>query len=409
MLTTLFAACLLMQQQVQPQSQPRRMESNTVTVQGRDFSIPHIPATEEQAKEYDAVFKKINSTMDTLENELALLYRKYEGKDALGDFAVPKEKATLPEAAFFESVLRDEKLGSNFDELLRQRNKWIEGIQLTFEAYLKSNDPQLILSMNNDLYASDFAKAWESFQKYLNGRIKEFTEMEANPLIYQDSDIKRLYDMASIRFMEQLRLSLWLCQNVWYYQMSSRWRWRESDVPKPLSRLATAVQATTKNPGSYYILNDLEARHAWDRKRMKLQKSYMSELYSKLAPYKTVQAESTENPGSHIALSKVREKDLDRLVQTAKSIYRKDDRRLIMTRMAQPKYVPNEGEFVQAWKTTVRVQVAMDGSVSNAEYMTGPEHLRELSLQAAKLLMFYPLRKSDFNEPQSTNITFNFD
>jgi len=214
-----------------------------------------------------------------------------------------------------------------------------------------------IASVISLLHAPDFAKAWESFQKYLNNRIREFTEMEANPHIYADSEIKLMYDMASIKFMEQLRLSLWLCQSVWHRMAV---KWKESDLPRPLS---------------------------------------------KLAPY-TVQAADSNSPGSHIVLSDMREKDL---IELSKAISRKDPR-LFMVRMAQPIYVPsNEGDAPQAAETTVRIQIAMNGSVSKAEYVSGPEHLRELSLQAAKLLRFYPLRESGFNEPQSTAIAFGFD
>jgi len=519
MLTALFAACLLMQQQqprpqAQPQLQlklqtrPRKLQSDTVTVQGRDFDIPHVPTTEKQAKkEYSAVMKKISSTMDILEDELTLLYSKYPGDVLVSDFAIPKEKAALPEAVFFASMLRDEKLGAYFDEIVGQWNEWqratvqagagkiapskkspqnstpqaaaqpsrIPGVvykpqnfgmnvpvgvlpalrtvladwdikllatrtsnpdlmTIFFKVHLptvdslqsvlglsKSDakklrnqkalriimmfsiaaDPMMraaieietetnplagydwgdelelspeseairqrllvqqnfgnaqIASVISTLYAPDFAKAWESFQSYLNGRIKEFTEMEANPHVYLDSEIKLMYDMASIKFMEQLRLSLWLCQNVWHRMAV---KWKESDLPNPLS---------------------------------------------KLAPY-TVQAATAGNPDSHIVLSEMSKKDL---IDLAKAISRKDPR-LFMVRLAQPIYAPNEGETPQAEETTVKITIAMNGSVSNAEYVSGPEHLRELSLQAAKLLKFYPLRESGFNEPQSTNISFSFD
>jgi hypothetical protein len=519
MLTALFAACLLTQQQqprpqvqpyqqLKPQARPRQLKSDTVTVQGRDFEIPHVPTTEKQAKkEYKAVMKKINSTMDILEDDLALLYSKYQGKDILSDFAVSKEKAALPEAVFFASMLRDEKLGAYFDEIVGQWNEWqratvqagagkiapskesqqnaapqadaqpsrIPGVEykpqnfgrggvpvgllpvlrailadwdikliatknseaswdVSYKLYLPTvaslqsvlglsradaqklrnqkalrikmmflitEDPTMraaieietetnplagydwgdelelspeleairqrllvqqnfgnaqIASVISTLYAPDFAKAWESFQKYLNGRIKEFTEMEANPRVYLDSEIKLMYDMASIKFMEQLRLSLWLCQNVWHRMAV---KWKESDLPNPLS---------------------------------------------KLAPH-TVQATTAGNPDSHIVLSEMSKKDL---IDLAKVISRKDPR-LFMVRMAQPIYVPNEGETSQAEGATVKVTIAMSGSVSGAEYVSGPEHLRELSLQAAKLLKFYPLRESGFNEPQSTNISFSFD
>jgi len=103
MLTTLFAACLLMQQQqAKPQAKPRQQQTEAITIQGRDFSIPHVPATAKQAsKEYKAVLKKINSTIDILEDDLALLYSKYPGDSLFRDFAIPKEKAARPEVVFF--------------------------------------------------------------------------------------------------------------------------------------------------------------------------------------------------------------------------------------------------------------------------------------------------------------------
>ena len=525
MLTTLFAACLLMQQPPRPQAKPRQQQMDAVTVQGRDFSIPHVPSTEKQAKkEYKAVLKKIKSTIDILEDDLALLYSKYHGDDLFRDFAIPKEKAALPEAAFFSSVIEDEKLASYFDEIVRQWNEWqlttvqagagkilpskespkndapeaaprldrfpgveykkqkftVEGvhvdvlpalrevlaewgielvaekgsstperkIMVKFQTNVNSKnfrtvhyqlDLPVVSSLQSvmglskhdakvlrnqkalatlmifstakaetpltpaapweeveleeeleeleveikgpsidaeakklsfqmtqnwanveiakavsGLYAPGFAKAWESFQDYLNGRIREFLEMEASPLIYRDGDIKRLYDMASIKFMEQLSLSLWLCQNVWH-RMSAT----VADSPKPLAKLAPNI----------------------------------------------VRAATANNPDSYIVLNEMGKKDLDKL---AKAISRKDPR-LFMVRLAQPIYAPNEGETPQAEETTVKVTIAMNGSVSNAEYVSGPEHLRELSLQAAKLLKFYPLRESGFNAPQSANISFNFD
>ena len=502
MLTALFAACLLTQQQ-QPrqQAKPRQQQSDTVTIQGKDFNIPHVPATEKQAKkEYSAVMKKISSTMDILEDELALLYKSSQGNEPSRSFDIPKEKAVLPEAAFFLSVFKDEILVSHFNEIIKQWNEWqratvqagagklapsrepqqdaapqadtqpsrIPGVAYEKRRFVVENVPvaaipalrqiladwdielkairtshatrtvyyyldlpvvaslQSVLGISksdaktlrmqkafrtfmvifpiakklqedfdteeealewelagfssqteamrlniqiqqnfanvqiarviSELYAPEFSKSWESFSEYLNRRIREFTEMEASPLIYVDSDIKLLYEAASIAFMEQLRLSLWLCQNVWHRMAA---RYRESDLPKPLSKLAPSI----------------------------------------------VQAATAGNPNSHIVLSEMSKKDL---IDLAKAISRKDPR-LFMVRLAQPIYAPNEGETSQAEETTVKIQIAMNGSVSNAEYVSGPEHLRELSLQAAKLLRFYPLRESGFKEPQSTNIFFSFD
>ena len=518
MLTTLFAVCLLMQQprlQAQPrqqqqartQAKPRQQQSDTIIIQGRDFSIPHVPATAKQAnKEYKAILKKINSTIDILEDDLALLYGKFPGDELFHSFAIPKEKAALPEAVFFSSVIKDEKLGPLLTEIIRQWNEWqlatvqagagklapskeprqndapnttqldrLPGVKYEKQKFsvedvpvdavpalretlanwdiklevikkvgsnmrtvyyqldlpdiaslqsvmglsksdakkirnqrvlstlmmfstakektpltpaVEDEDEEVVevdelevelaglsieteakkLSFQNTqnwanaeiarvvsgLYAPDFAKTWESFQNYLNGRIGEFLEMEASPLVYQDSDIKRLYDIASIKFMEQLRLSLWLCQNVWHRMAASL-----TDNPKPMSRLAPNI----------------------------------------------VQATNTENSGSYIVMNEMGKKDLDKV---AAAISRKEPR-LFMIRLAQPIYVPNDGEYQQAWETTVKIQIALNGSVSAAEYVTGPEHLRELSLQAAKLLRFYPLRQSGFNAPQSTNISFSFD
>jgi hypothetical protein len=511
MLTALFAACLLVQQQPRPQAKPRQQQTDAVTVQGRDFSIPHVPATEKQAKkEYKAVLKKIKSTIDILEDDLALLYSKYPGDELFRDFAIPKEKVALPEVAFFASVIRDEKLASYFDEIVKQWNEWqlttvqagvgkmtsskespqndapeavprldrlpgvnyekqkfqVEGVHVdvlpTLREVLAEWDIELKTMKQTDaegkivpnfwivlyqldlptvaslqsvmglsksdakkirnqkalatsvifstakaktpltekgdeelkqereeleveimgpsieteakklsfqmtqnwanveiakavsgLYAPDFAKTWESFQNYLNGRIGEFLEMEASPLIYEDGDIKCLYDIASIKFMEQLRLSLWLCQNVWHRMAATI-----ADSPKPLAKLAPNI----------------------------------------------VRATNAEKPSSYIVLNEMGKKDLDKV---AKAISRKEPR-LFMVRLAQPIYAPNESETPQAEETAVKVTIAMNGSVSNAEYVSGPEHLRELSLQAAKLLRFYPLRESGFNEPQSTNISFNF-
>jgi len=533
MLTILFAACLLAQQQAKPQPKPRQQQMDAVTVQGREFSIPHVPATEKQAKkEYKAVLKKIKSTIDILEDDLALLYSKYHGDELFRDFAIPKEKAALPEATFFSSVIEDEKLASHFDEIVRQWNEWqlttvqagagkivpskespqndapetaprldrlpgveykkqkftVEHVEVDVLPALREvlaewgielvaikEDPesmrvkeyierkreenkgqQITLNPKNfrtvhyqldlptvaslqsvmgfskseakkirnqkalstlvifstakaktpltplapwekaeeeeeleeleveikgpsidaeakklsfqmtqnwanveiakavsGLYAPGFAKAWESFQDYLNGRIREFLEMEASPLIYQDGDIKRLYDMASIKFMEQLSLSLWLCQNVWHRMAAT-----VADSPKPSAKLAPNI----------------------------------------------VRAATANNPDSYIVLNEMGKKDLDKV---AKAISRKDPR-LFIVRLAQPIYAPNEGETPQAEETTVKVTIAMNGSVSNAEYVSGPEHLREISLQAAKLLKFYSLRESGFNAPQSANISFSF-
>jgi len=154
MLTALFAVCLLMQQpmpqarprqqQPRPQARPRQLKSDTVTVKGRDFGIPHVPATEKQAKkEYGAVMKKIDSTMGILEDELALLYGRYPGDVVLRDFAIPKEKAAWPEAVFFASMLRDEKLGSYFDEIVGQWNEWQRAtVQAGAGKIAPSKDPQ---------------------------------------------------------------------------------------------------------------------------------------------------------------------------------------------------------------------------------------------------------------------------
>jgi hypothetical protein len=508
MLTALFAACLLVQQQPRPQAKPHQQQSDTVIIQGRDFNIPHVPATEKQAKkEYRAVIKKINNTMDILEDDLVLLYKKYQGKDIVRDLPISKEKVAMPEAAFFLSVIKDEILASHFNEIIKQWNEWqratvqagagklessrepqqdaapqadtqpsrIPGVAYERRRFVVENVPvvaipalrqiladwdielkairtnhatrtvyyyldlpvvaslQSVLGISksdaktlrmqkafrtlmvmlpiakqlpgnfnaweaefdteeevlewelaglspqteamrlniqiqqnfanvqiarviSELHAPEFSKSWESFSEYLNRRIREFTEMEASPLIYVDSDIKLLYEAASIAFMEQLRLSLWLCQNVWHRMAA---RYRESDIPKPLS---------------------------------------------KLAPYK-VQSASADSPGSHIVLSEMSKKDL---IDLAKAISRKDPR-LFMIRLAQPIYVPNEGETSQAERTTVKVTIAMNGSVSGVEYVSGPKHLRELSLQAAKLLKFYPLKESGFTAPQSTMVTFSFD
>ena len=515
MLTILFAACLLAQQQAKPQAKPqtkpRQQQTEAITIQGRDFTIPHVPATEKQAnKEYKAVLKKINSTIDILEDDLAILYGKFPRNELFLDFALSKEKADAPEAKFFSSVIKDEKLGPLLSEVIKQWNDWqlatvqagagkfapskepqqnaapqaaaqtnrLPGVAYEKQKFTVENVPvdtlpalratlaewdikleaigrgrmrtvlyqldlpvvsslQSVLGLsksdakkmrnqkalstlamfstakepmpsaraadadeeteeedNGDggeelevelaglsteaeakklrfqiaqnwanaeiakvvsgLYAPDFAKAWESFTDYLNGRIGEFMEMEASQLVYQDKEIKRLYDMASIKFMEQLRLSLWLCQNVWH-RMSSKM----TDNPKPLSRLAPNI----------------------------------------------VRAATPDNPDSYIVLNEMGKKDLDKV---AAAISKKEPR-LFMVRLAQPIHVPNEGEFLQPWETTVKVQVAMDGSVSSADYASGPEHLREISLQAAKLLRFYPLRQSGFSAPQSTNISFSFD
>jgi len=508
MLTAILAASLLVQQP-KTQARPRQQQADEITIQGRDFSIPHVPATVKQAnKEYKATLKKIDGTMGILEDDLTSLYKKFNGAELLRDFTLSDELAASPEAKFFSSVLKDEKLESLVREIIRQWNEWqratvqagagkmdlsknpqsqanpqadsrpdrLPGVKYEKQKFTVENVPfdvipalrasldawdvklevmknvgskmrtvqyqlelptvsslqsalglsksdakkirnQKALSMLaifstakmslrdgteeeepeidpadmeeleveiagtarakdaemrlkfqvtqlwadsevakvvSGLYAPDFSKTWETLMEYMNKRIPQFAEMEARPIVYQNDEMKFLYDMASVVFMEQLRVSLWICQNVWYRMAD-----RITENPKPLQRLG---------------------------------------------PY-IVRAADAGNPGSHIILTDMDKKEVDKLVEAIT----KNGPRLLMTRQAQPIYVPNEGEVFQAENTIVMIQVAMDGSVSDTEYVRGPEHLRELSLQAAKLLKFFPLKALGFDIPQLTEVTFSFD
>ena len=134
-----FAACALLALHLQAQSSlgtwgripvqrlwPKQTQpQEVITIKGRNFSLPHVPATTEQAeKERRAVIRAINGTMDILESDLAELYLRFSSAALFKDFAMPKSKAALPEAAFFSSVIKDERLELFLDDMVGQWNDW---------------------------------------------------------------------------------------------------------------------------------------------------------------------------------------------------------------------------------------------------------------------------------------------
>jgi hypothetical protein len=199
--------------------------------------------------------------------------------------------------------------------------------------------------------ASDFARAWLPYMEYLNGRIQEFVRLEAGPLFYQDPDIRRLFDVASIVFYEQVRLSVWLCQNVWYRMA------KVTETPEPLKRLGPYMlePPSLDDPHKGHVaVTDIKVESAWAR--------------------------GIKKPGPQ----------------------------LVLARNAQPIYMPRQGELRQSETVEVRITVAMDGGVFSAEAVSGSDYLHDVAARAARSLKYLPLKDTGFTSPQTTTVTFNF-
>jgi hypothetical protein len=455
LITIAFPVCLVAQQ-TQPKSQakPRQTQNEVVTIQGRDFRVPHVPADKKQAsKEFRAANKEMASTLDILENELSALYGKYPADELFRSFQLPKSKLALPEVRFLLSVISDTTMKALQDEMKDMWNSWQirivdagagtadsykgadkprsfartsedriaqqakvlakpgkkpveERIKLineiimkkTIEDALKEEDEitseyegyeldllkatlmgerdaidgvhqsivdEFLPKISMDKYWADarliqaisideapgFAKAWEPFMEYANARIMEFVQVEGDPLYYSDPDIKRMFDLASVVFFEQVRQSVWLCQNVWHRMV------KITDTPARLKRLGPYIleEPDLKDPRTgRVVLRDLAVDTAMKR-------------------------------GARGAAPK-----------------------LVPTRDVHPVYVPGVGELTAPESVNVWIDIAMDGSVSAAEALSGPEYLHEIAVRAAKCLNYLPLRDTGFTSTVATTVTFDF-
>jgi hypothetical protein len=127
MISTFMLAGLVLAQQPQgkPQERPSQIQQELVTIQGRDFRVPHVPSDAKQAaREFRAANKSIASTMDILDTELAELYKHFPADELFRSFVMPRAKAELPEAKFLSSMMADKKIESFLDRITELWNGW---------------------------------------------------------------------------------------------------------------------------------------------------------------------------------------------------------------------------------------------------------------------------------------------
>jgi hypothetical protein len=82
--------------------------------------------------------------------------------------------------------------------------------------------------------------------------------------------------------------------------------------------------------------------------------------------------------------------------------------KLVPTRDVHPVYVPSLGELTAHESVNVWIDIAMDGSVSAAEALSGPSYLHEVAIRAAMCLKYLPLKDCGFTSAVATTVTFDF-
>lgn len=80
---------------------------------------------------------------------------------------------------------------------------------------------------------------------------------------------------------------------------------------------------------------------------------------------------------------------------------------LVPTHSVTPHKLVTRSQY-QATVVVVRLRIAMDGSVTEATVVSGPEHLHDESLRAARKWRFKPLAACGFTEPQQVDIRFHY-
>ncbi|MCL1893659.1 MAG: hypothetical protein FWG02_05425 [Holophagaceae bacterium] len=392
-------------------AQEKSTASETVTIQGKELYLPHVPSSVDQAKkEYRAINRYLRETLGELEQELSDLYMGVTARDFYGMIVLPKAKAETPEAQFMASILSDESIDLQIKELVDIWNGWQMAIVARGAAklvdYDESQEPppatelsevikmeagrvvkrtaraiqaaldgrsvrpptwdpaslirmytlrgnqQQIAIISNEL-VPNFAQVWDSYTEYFNDRLLAFSDVLESKIVIEDDDINRLYKKTYIVLLEQLRTSLWICRHVW-----NRMAVKDAVLPR-LERL-----------GPYLTrLPDIEEF-----------------------------GELRETDKYAIALTDVINKESAR----------QKGPKLVPIREATPIYTPKEDELLEPVTATVRIGIDMDGSVYEAEYISGPSYLKDICLHAAKLMVYMPLNKTGFKSKQHAVVVYDF-
>ncbi|MCL1894764.1 MAG: hypothetical protein FWG02_11150 [Holophagaceae bacterium] len=454
MLLAFFCVYLFCPQQ--PQERPKVFEAEIVT-KSKQITIPHVPSSTSQAnKEQRRVNALLRNSLLEVEQELTELYKNMPPKDFFRPLKFPWEIAEIYEIQFMGSILEDQKINTLTDEIIRLWNSWqmtivetgsakiaddysnapmqsqkvapsivsldianrmggihneggsitrgrtgqdmflrhnllveevldfwdnmqtsvvetwipkqergenvpskardADSVAISTDAarrdYSKSRELHQLagnlkkIAVISNEFVPNFSKAWDLYSEYLNERTDSFAEVVGSDIVHIDSDVRHLYNIASIVFFEQIRLSLWICQNVWN-RMAAR------ASPPPLKKLSPYfIELPNLGvTGEYHIV--------------------LKEI---------------DNPGR-------------------KGSY---GVRPVLFREATPVYIPGEDELLEPVTATLVVNIDMEGNVTEVDYISGQSYLREISMYAAKLLKFMPLRRTGFKSAQSLTVSFTF-
>jgi hypothetical protein len=204
------------------------------------------------------MLKSIGRTKRTVEAVMGQLYNDYPLKKIPVSIALTDEKHGLEETAFFLSFLCDEKVDLFLDEIQEKWNAWqvtllkygmvrfvspqtlemadtikpyefdpatkekIEAVLLNVRQpsashLINKSYGQWDLARNivADSVLPDLSKSWESFRTYLNDCVNRLADLSEGENVRKDGDLKRLQDTATIVMFEQIRLALWICDNIW--------------------------------------------------------------------------------------------------------------------------------------------------------------------------------------------------
>jgi hypothetical protein len=233
--------------------------ASTVVVKGEPIIVPRLPTSTAQARtERKTLLKSLAKTKGALEKDIIQMYKNYPAEKIPMSISIPAEKYESGGAAFLLSILCDKTVDSFLDKIMNQWNAWqvtllkygmvrfispqtmemaktiepyefdpatkekIETIlrdvrqpsasHLVNKSYGEWDLARVIIA---DSIVPDLSQTWESFRAYLDDRLNKLADFPASEITSQDPDIKRLFDTASIVLFEQIRLALWVCDNVW--------------------------------------------------------------------------------------------------------------------------------------------------------------------------------------------------